>query len=100
VYWTMGAPVNETTIVNRCRSEDTYENRLLAGTLPSPDWSVCPKTARLIDVVLAVFWGSSGGSSCAGQFRHFSFACLFFLPQVVAAARTNLLRRLHHRQSR
>ena len=34
VYWTMGAPVHETTIVNRCRSEDTYESRLAAGTLP------------------------------------------------------------------
>ena len=34
VYWTMGAPLPETTIVNRCRSEDTYESRLAAGTLP------------------------------------------------------------------
>jgi len=34
VYWTMGAPLTETTIVNRCRSEDTYERRLEAGTLP------------------------------------------------------------------
>jgi hypothetical protein len=34
VYWTMGAPLAETTIVNRCRSEATYENRLAAGTLP------------------------------------------------------------------
>jgi hypothetical protein len=34
VYWTMGAPVHETTIVNRCRSEETYERRLEAGTLP------------------------------------------------------------------
>ena len=34
VYWTMGAPLAETTIVNRCRSEDTYERRLAAGTLP------------------------------------------------------------------
>jgi len=33
-YWTMGAPVAETTIVNRCRSEDTYESRLAAGSLP------------------------------------------------------------------
>jgi hypothetical protein len=36
VYWTMGAPLSETTIVNRCRSEDTYERRLVAGTLPQP----------------------------------------------------------------
>ena len=34
VYWTMGAPVSETTIVNRCRKEDTYEARLAKGTLP------------------------------------------------------------------
>ena len=34
VYWTMGAPLHETTIVNRCRSEDTYERRLAEGTLP------------------------------------------------------------------
>ena len=34
VYWTMGAPVEETTIVNRCRREDTYERRLRDGTLP------------------------------------------------------------------
>jgi hypothetical protein len=33
-YRTMGAPVAETTVVNRCRSEDTYESRLAAGTLP------------------------------------------------------------------
>jgi hypothetical protein len=35
VYWTMGAPIEETTIVNRCSSEDTYERRLANGTLPS-----------------------------------------------------------------
>ena len=34
VYWTMGAPLAETTIINRCRSEDTYEWREAAGTLP------------------------------------------------------------------
>jgi hypothetical protein len=34
VYWTMGAPVAKTTIVNRCRKEDTYESRLARGTLP------------------------------------------------------------------
>ena len=33
-YWTMGAPVGETEIINRCRSEDTYERRLAAGRLP------------------------------------------------------------------
>jgi hypothetical protein len=34
VYWTMGAPLKETTIVNRCRKEDSYEHRAAAGTLP------------------------------------------------------------------
>ena len=34
VYWTMGAPIDETTIVNRCRAEDTYEARLASGILP------------------------------------------------------------------
>lgn len=34
VYWTMGAPVEETTIVNRCRKEDSYEYRLAKGALP------------------------------------------------------------------
>jgi hypothetical protein len=35
VYWTMGAPLEETTIINRCRKEDSYESRLLKGTLPA-----------------------------------------------------------------
>ena len=34
VYWTMGAPVEETTIINRCKSDNTYEARLKKGTLP------------------------------------------------------------------
>ena len=34
VYWTMGAPVDETKIINRCPKENTYEARLKAGTLP------------------------------------------------------------------
>ena len=34
VYWTMGEPLGETTIINRCRKEDSYENRRLKGTLP------------------------------------------------------------------
>lgn len=33
-YWTMGEPIEETVIINRCRKEDTYEQRLLKGTLP------------------------------------------------------------------
>ena len=34
VYWTMGAPVGDTTIINRCKNEATYEARLKKGTLP------------------------------------------------------------------
>ena len=34
VYWTMGAPVEETIIVNRCTVEQTYAYRLEHGTLP------------------------------------------------------------------
>jgi hypothetical protein len=34
VYWTMGAPIVETTIINRCKEELSYENRLKNGTIP------------------------------------------------------------------
>jgi hypothetical protein len=34
IYWTMGAPIDVTTIINRCKKEDSYENRLLNGSLP------------------------------------------------------------------
>ena len=34
VYWTMGSPIERTTIVNRCKKEQTYEHRLKSGTLP------------------------------------------------------------------
>ena len=34
VYWTMGEPVEETAVVNRCRKDHTYEYRLEHGTLP------------------------------------------------------------------
>jgi hypothetical protein len=33
-YWTMGAAVSETTVINRCPKEGTYESRLKSGTLP------------------------------------------------------------------
>mgnify|MGYP006910661458 CR=1 FL=1 len=33
-YWTMGAPIEETIIINRCCKEDTYEMRLKEGRLP------------------------------------------------------------------
>jgi hypothetical protein len=34
VYWTMGAPIEETTIINRCKKADSYADRLKNGTLP------------------------------------------------------------------
>jgi hypothetical protein len=34
VYWTMGAPIAETTIINRCRKDATFEYRLAHGLLP------------------------------------------------------------------
>ena len=34
IYWTMGEPLEETTIINRCWKEDSYGSRLLKGTLP------------------------------------------------------------------
>jgi hypothetical protein len=36
VYWTMGAPIEGTIIVNRCTNEQTYEYRLKHGILPDP----------------------------------------------------------------
>lgn len=35
VYWTMGAPIEETTIINRCKKENSYEYRLKNGLLPN-----------------------------------------------------------------
>jgi hypothetical protein len=34
LYWTMGNPIIETTIINRCKKENSYEYRLKNGTLP------------------------------------------------------------------
>ena len=33
-YWTMGEPIEKTTVINRCPKEGTYEVRLKNGTLP------------------------------------------------------------------
>jgi len=30
----MGEPIEETTIINQCKEEGSYENRLRNGTLP------------------------------------------------------------------
>jgi hypothetical protein len=35
VYWTMGAPVDETTIINRCRTEQSFEYRSARGDVAS-----------------------------------------------------------------
>ena len=35
VYWTMGAPLQETIIINRCSTEDSFEVRFANGTLPA-----------------------------------------------------------------
>ena len=35
VYWTMGAPIDDTTIINRCAKEQSYEYRLKHNNLPS-----------------------------------------------------------------
>ena len=34
VYWTMGAPIEETIIINRCLEDQTYEAKLARGELP------------------------------------------------------------------
>ena len=34
IYWTMGSPIEETTIINRCKKVDSYEYRLKSGMLP------------------------------------------------------------------
>ena len=45
VYWTMGEPLSETTIVNRCRREDTYEARLARDDLPASPPTACRRLA-------------------------------------------------------
>jgi hypothetical protein len=34
IYWTMGAPIEQTTIINRCKKENSYEYRLENNSLP------------------------------------------------------------------
>ncbi|HPL68418.1 MAG TPA: hypothetical protein PLG94_17920 [Smithellaceae bacterium] len=40
LYWTMGEPIEETTIINRCKEEGSYENRMKNGTLPNNNGNV------------------------------------------------------------
>jgi hypothetical protein len=47
VYWTMGAPIEETTVVNRCTKEQTYEYRLEHGTLPESKGTNAEQSAAL-----------------------------------------------------
>jgi len=35
VYWSMDPTPEETTLINRCDEDQTYEARLAAGTLPA-----------------------------------------------------------------
>jgi len=35
VYWTMDASIEDTTIINRCNKEQTYEYRLAHNDLPN-----------------------------------------------------------------
>ncbi len=35
-YWTMGEPIEDTIIINRCLEQDSFENRRKNGTLPPP----------------------------------------------------------------
>jgi len=35
VYWTMGDPLETTTIINRCTKEESYEYRLAHNDLPN-----------------------------------------------------------------
>lgn len=53
VYWTMGNPIERTTIINRCKKESSYESRLKAGTLPDDKPKVEEQVAvkRLVDLI-------------------------------------------------
>jgi hypothetical protein len=45
VYWTMGAPIADTIIVNRCRKDQTYAYRLAHDLLPEQETEE-PDTGR------------------------------------------------------
>lgn len=47
-YWTMGAPLAETTIINRCLKENTYEHRLQNDTLSESSYR--PKSSTRSDI--------------------------------------------------
>jgi len=35
MYWTMGAPIQDTIIINRCKKDQAYEHRLANNDLPA-----------------------------------------------------------------
>ena len=43
VYWTMGAPIDATTIINRCRKEQSFDYRAAHGMLPTKDSEPPPR---------------------------------------------------------
>jgi hypothetical protein len=50
----MGAPINETTIINRCKKENSYEERLKNKTLPIRENKKCnPFSDNFIPVLKA-----------------------------------------------
>lgn len=53
VYWTMGEPIEETTLINRCTEEQTYEYRLMHGMLPESR-GMCAQEDAPQDIVGAV----------------------------------------------
>ena len=46
VYWTMGAPLEETTIINRCKKENSYEYRPAAEGYTTGVEKYCNRTSR------------------------------------------------------
>jgi hypothetical protein len=66
VYWTMGAPIEETTIVNRCKREQTYEYRLKHGILPQARILTHDAQAFWIAVRI-VWWCANCGEGVIGE---------------------------------
>ena len=72
IYWTMGAPIAETIIINRCKQEDSYENRLRNGTLPKETLTNSNMQNKALDLTAArvappAFSLRSGQESRHGQ---------------------------------
>jgi hypothetical protein len=67
VYWTMGAPLDETIIVNRCRGADTYESRLANGTLPEQLRAAAPERGEDAGTAAGREQGHGQGQTGAGE---------------------------------